>query len=121
MRQSIQLGARPQFLTWTTLAYLEAAYPGQARLTTIQTAQALGISDKHVRNLLSLKKFYIPNVGEPGRPSFRKVDVAAYIDGRVDKKNVGGSPTKAERIAAREAGLSVPEWRKLQEQKGGVA
>lgn len=117
MLQTHKLGDRPAFLSWTTLAYLEAAYPGQAVLTVVQTAQALAIAEKSIRNRLAEKCFVIPNAGEPGKPAFRKIDVARYIDEMVAPRKVPrGAPTKGERIAARAAGLSVPEHRA---QKGG--
>jgi hypothetical protein len=101
MMQDHTLGARPKFLEWNTIAYLEAAYPGQALLTVSQTAQALALHDKTVRNRLSAGVFPIQNVGEPGKPAFRKIDVAAFIDGFVVEKNKGGRPSKAAQIAQR--------------------
>lgn len=111
-----QQGDRPAFLDWTTLAYLEAAFPGAAVLTVVQTACALGIAEKSVRNRLVEHRFPIPNAGEPGKPCFRKVDVARFIDKNVVRQKTG-APRKEEVMAARAAGLSVPEYRA---QKGGV-
>jgi hypothetical protein len=112
---------RPTFRNWTTLAYLEEVYPGQAVLTVVQTARVLGIAEKTLRNRLIDRRFPIENIGEPRKPCFLKIDVAVCIDAMkglyiIEKvKQKRGKPCKKEVMEARAAGLSVPEYRR---QKG---
>ncbi|MBA3034699.1 MAG: helix-turn-helix domain-containing protein [Gammaproteobacteria bacterium] len=65
-------------LNSSTLAVLQAIYPGAFLLDTQQVAQILGLSPKTVRNLGG--KFAVPSIKIGDSRRYKIIDVAAVID-----------------------------------------
>lgn len=87
---------------WSTFDYLEHVFPGQAVLGVEQVARALGYDKKTVYNRISRGDFPIANVGGPGRPAFRKLDIARHVD-----RNGGPHQVKTRRGRRRVAGAGA--------------
>ena len=83
----------------TTFEYLEQLYPGAALLTVKQTGIAIQRAEQTIRHYLSHGTFEIPlaPASRPRRPLFRKIDVAAFVDGTLPIP----SPAASERTPRR--------------------
>lgn len=67
----------------SALEQLDTFYPGVCLLTLKQVATVLNRAEQTIRHQRHTGKFQIPDApaSRPRRPLFRKVDVAAFIDG----------------------------------------
>ena len=87
---------------------------GAYRVPLCTSAKILGIAPRTIYNRLSLGKWPLVPIRDNGRVFFSAVDIAQLL-ARPPQPARRGSPTKAERVRAAAAGVSVKEWR----QKGG--
>lgn len=84
---------------------------GAFRVPLCTAAKILGIEPRTIYNRRHLGKWPLqPVQDESGRVYFRADDLASLL-GRQKKNRGRGAPSKAERVKAEEAGLSVAEWR----------
>lgn len=103
-----------------TLEILSARYPGAVLLPFVDAGTALAMKLQTARNQLVAGVFPVPTHKVGGRRVVRIDDLAAYIDAQTCAAASGprlGTSSKAERLAARAAGLSV---RQLRAQEGGA-
>ena len=87
---------------------------GAYRVPLCTCAKILGIAPRTIYNRLSLGKWALVPIRDNGRVFFSAADIAQLL-ARPPQPARRGSPTKAERVRAAAAGVSVKEWR----QKGG--
>lgn len=87
---------------------------GAYRVPLCTSAKILGIAPRAIYNRLSLGKWPLVPIRDNGRVFFSAADIAQLL-ARPPQPARRGSPTKAERVRAAAAGVSVKEWR----QKGG--
>ena len=87
---------------------------GAYRVPLCTSAKILGIAPRTIYNRLSLGKWPLVPIRDNGRVCFSAADIAQLL-ARPPQPARRGSPTKAERVRAAAAGVSVKEWR----QKGG--
>ena len=87
---------------------------GAYRVPLCTSAKILGIAPRTIYNRLSLGKWPLVPISDNGRVFFSAADISQLL-ARPPQPARRGSPTKAERVRAAAAGVSVKEWR----QKGG--
>ena len=87
---------------------------GAYRVPLCTCAKILGIAPRTIYNRLSLGKWPLVPIRDNGRVFFSAADIAQFLaKPPLPVQPVRrGSPTKAERIRASAAGLSVKEWRR---------
>ena len=106
----------------STLEILSARHPGAVLLPFVDAGAALAMKLQTARNQLVAGVFPVPTHKVGGRRVVRIDDLAAYIDSQTCVAPVGprlGTSSKAERLAAKVAGVSVKQLRAQQE--GGAA
>lgn len=107
-----------------TLKLLLARFPGAIQIPLAHAAAACGISTQTARNQLVKGVFPIPTFRLGGRRMVRLDDLASHLDavsGKAKQAPAGprrGTSLKAERLAAKAAGLTVKQ---LRVQEGGAA
>lgn len=90
---------------------------GAYRVPLCTSAKILGIAPRTIYNRLSLGQWPLVPIRDNGRVFFSAADIAQFMAGPPQSVQPvrRGSPTKAERVRAHAAGVSVKEWR----HKGG--
>lgn len=97
-----------------TLDVLLTRFNGQILIPLSDAAHALGLAEQTVRNQLHQKTFPIPTVLQGSRRFIAVQDMASYVDRLKDhsrEKSKRGAPSKGERKAADDAGLTIKDYR----------
>lgn len=91
-----------QTASTSSLALLQAAFPGKIILTSDEVGIACNITPASIRTLRCRGVFRIPSFSNGGKHLFDIRDVAEFLDSRRTPKPKRGAPTKAQRIARAE-------------------